>query len=39
MKKRIKINININDNENNSLKQYSTFDKFSFTKEILVDYI
>ena len=34
-----KNNNNINDNENNSLKQYSTFDKFSFTKEILVDYI
>ena len=34
-----KNNNNINDNENNSLKQYSSFDKFSFTKEILIDYI
>ena len=39
MKNEEKNKNNINDNENNSLKQYSTIDKFSFTKEILVDYI
>jgi chromosome segregation ATPase len=30
---------NNNNNENNIIKQYSSFNKFSFTKEILVDYI